>query len=516
MPKKRERISDELLISKGVWALDPSLPLSTRQVGLITGLGIDQLKERRRTRPPKPPYPYRGDDDKRGSAVWYPLGEALAYKRERLPRTLPLDFEQPNAPVIHRASAFDSPTPQLSPMPADHARDQVGSVLEVLSRLLVSAQAAQTPQVARPRSRSRAALPAPTAPPTAAPRKPVQLTLRQAIQLYTEAESRGLKPNTWAQRRRAFESFAASVGEGVPVSAIGREAVGEWAHGMLLAGTSVQPGPKRQAGATKRTVGNMVSHLAQLFAFLGTRGKLSGANPAKGAVVFSKKEKAARRAEGFQWEAFDLVALQLIFKPDNLARVRTEHVRWAALIGLYTGARVSEIAQLYLADFAEEQGVPCMRITTDSDGQSLKTAASRRVVPIHPDLVQLGLLDRVDRLRREEKTRLFPEMRIDGRAGAGNSISKGFGFHLNRLGIRPRRSTGTLGFHSLRKTVVQELQASGLPAERRRAFVGHEAGDDVHQADYMRAWTAFELAELFPGLRWNRWLQLDSIRPLLK
>ncbi len=509
MAKKRDRISDELLISKDVWALDPSLPLSTRQVELITGLSMDQLKERRRTRPPKPPHPYRGDDDKRGSAVWYPLGEALAYKRERLPRSLPLDFEHPNAPMIHRASAFDSITPRLSRMP-DYARDDVGSVLAALSRLFVSVQASQTTQAPRPRP--RAALPAP-APATS---KLTELTLNQAVQLYTEAESRGLKPNTWAQRKRAFESFAASVGDGVLVSTIGREAVGEWAHGMLLAGTSLQPRPKRPAGATKRTVGNMVSHLAQLFAFLATRGKLLGSNPAKGAVVFTKKEKAARRAEGFQWEPFDQIALQLIFKPDSLARVRTEHVRWAALIGLYTGARVSEIAQLYLADFVVEQGIPCMRITTDSDGQSLKTAASRRLVPIHPDLVQLGLLERVGRLRREEKTRLFPEMRIDGKAGAGNSISKGFGFHLSRLGVRPRRSTGILGFHSLRKTVVQELQASGLPADRRRAFVGHEAGDDVHQADYMRAWTATELAELFPGLRWNRWLQLDSIRPLLK
>lgn len=516
MSKKRDRISDELLLAKGVWSLDPTLPLSPRQVGLITGLGIDQLKERRRTRPPKPPFPYRGDDDKRGSAVWYPLGEALAYKRDRLPRSLPLDFEQPSVSMIHRASAFDSTTPRLSRMPADHARDDVGSVLAALSRLLVSAQAAQTPQVPRPRQRSRVALPAPTVPPMAAPRKPAELTLRQAIQLYTEAESRGLKPNTWAQRQRAFESFAASVGERVLVATIGREAVGEWAHGMLLAGTSVQPRPKRPAGATKRTVGNAVSHLAQLFAFLITRGKLSGANPAKGAVVFTKKEKAARRAEGFQWEAFDLVALQLIYKPDNLARVRTEHVRWAALIGLYTGGRVSEIAQLYLSDFVEEQGIHCMRITTDSDGQSLKTAASRRLVPIHPDLVALGLIERVERLRRAEEERLFPEMRIDGRAGAGNSVSKGFGYYLSRLGIRPRRSNGRLGFHSLRKTVVQELQASGLPADRRRAFVGHEAGDDVHQADYMRAWTAAELAELFPGLRWSTWLQLDLIRPLLK
>ncbi len=156
-----------------------------------------------------------------------------------------------------------------------------------------------------------------------------------------------------------------------------------------------------------------------------------------------------------------------------------------------------------------------MRITTDSDGQSLKTAASRRFVPIHPDLVQLGLIERVERSRRDEKEQLVPQMRIDGRAGAGNSI-KGFGYYLSRLAIRPRRSTGTVGFHSLRKTVVQELQASGLPADRRRAFVGHEARDDVHQSDYMRAWTAAELAELFPGLRWNTWLDLERIRPLLE
>ncbi|TDR40488.1 hypothetical protein DFR29_113190 [Tahibacter aquaticus] len=347
------------------------------------------------------------------------------------------------------------------------------------------------------------------------PPKPPGLTLRQAIVLYTEAESAGLKRNTWAQRQRAFASFSASVGKDMLVSAIDREAVGEWAHGVIVAGAAKQAGPAKKKGATKRTVGNMVSHVAQLFAFLGARGKLLGPNPVNGAVVFTKKEKAARKAEGFQWEPLDLTALQLIYKPENLARIRTEHARWAPLIGLYTGARVSEIAQLYLADFVEEQGIPCLRITTDSDGQSLKTAASRRLVPIHPDLVELGLLDRVERLRREGKARLFPDMRIDSKAGAGNAISKGFGYYLDKLGIRPRRSNGIVGFHSLRKTVIQELQGSRLLADRRRAFVGHEPGDDVHQVDYMRPWTAEELSELFPGLRWKKWLEVGSLRVLL-
>lgn len=89
MPKRSDRIADDLLLANGVWDLDPTLPLSPRQVSLITGLSVDQLKERRRTRPPKPPFPFRGIDDRPGSALWYPLGEALDYKRTRLPRPLP-------------------------------------------------------------------------------------------------------------------------------------------------------------------------------------------------------------------------------------------------------------------------------------------------------------------------------------------------------------------------------------------------------------------------------------------
>jgi hypothetical protein len=97
MPKRSDRIADDLLLANGVWDLDPTLPLSPRQVSLITGLSVDQLKERRRTRPPKPPFPFRGIDDRPGSALWYPLGEALDYKRNRLPRPLP-PLSPPTAP----------------------------------------------------------------------------------------------------------------------------------------------------------------------------------------------------------------------------------------------------------------------------------------------------------------------------------------------------------------------------------------------------------------------------------
>ncbi|MDR3385439.1 MAG: hypothetical protein P4L92_00175 [Rudaea sp.] len=92
MPKKKEKpIPDALLISNDVWSLDPTLPLSARQVALITNLSVSQLKERRRTRPPHPPLPLKvSGRDKKGEGIWYPLGEVLAHKQAQLTRTLPV------------------------------------------------------------------------------------------------------------------------------------------------------------------------------------------------------------------------------------------------------------------------------------------------------------------------------------------------------------------------------------------------------------------------------------------
>lgn len=228
--------------------------------------------------------------------------------------------------------------------------------------------------------------PAPVLPgPAVAPPKP-GLTLAAAIKLYEEAEAPTLKSNTWSQRKRAFSSFKAAIGGSTPVAQITREQAGDWAHGLMT-----NPSSKlKDAPMTKRSAGNAVSHAAQLFVFLAQRGKWEGPNPVKGVVVMTKKEKARRKADGFQWEALDVPALKRVFDSANLASIRTLHAKWAALIGLYTGARVGEIAQLYLSDFIEEDGIPCIRIATDSDGQSLKTEVSRRLVPIHPVLVELG------------------------------------------------------------------------------------------------------------------------------
>lgn len=69
--------------------------------------------------------------------------------------------------------------------------------------------------------------------------------------------------------------------------------------------------------------------------------------------------------------------------------------RWVPWICAYTGARVSEIAQLRKADFREEFGVKYIAITPEAG--STKTGLFRHV-PLHPHLLEQGLWEAIDAL----------------------------------------------------------------------------------------------------------------------
>ena len=84
MPKRGDDpIPDALLLSNGVHELDRDLPLSPRQVRLMTGLSRGDLAEYRRTRPPKPLLAVVSK--KKGAKVWYELGEVLDWRKARKP-----------------------------------------------------------------------------------------------------------------------------------------------------------------------------------------------------------------------------------------------------------------------------------------------------------------------------------------------------------------------------------------------------------------------------------------------
>lgn len=93
----------------------------------------------------------------------------------------------------------------------------------------------------------------------------------------------------------------------------------------------------------------------------------------------------------------------------------------------------------------------------------------------------MGLLKRVRRMRSMGKTRWFPKVGKGAMNGAGDWLSKAFGRYVKL--VLPGPDVGKLGLHSFRKTVIQTLQAVGVQAKLRAAYVGHEL-EDEHRASY--------------------------------
>ncbi|CAM0120623.1 Site-specific integrase [Stenotrophomonas geniculata] len=230
-----------------------------------------------------------------------------------------------------------------------------------------------------------------------------------------------------------------------------------------------------------------------------------GDNIARGHIKISKKAKRLQ-SKKTGWQPFDLPQLKLIFSFTALKAMRRQSSRWVAVIALYTGARSNEIAQLELEDFKVVDGVKCIHITTEGQDKSLKTEASERVIPIHPDLLELGLWVLVERLRGRGESKLFPNLTFDAKNGPANGPQKAFSHLLSETLKISARGEGRIGLHSFRKTVIQRMQDALVGKEYRVAYVGHEGGretDDDHSAVYGKKISPAVLsAQCFPALNW--------------
>ena len=190
------------------------------------------------------------------------------------------------------------------------------------------------------------------------------------------------------------------------------------------------------------------------------------------------------RSKTVQRRAFTNDELKSLFNPVIYAQGRQQrpYMYWIPLIGLHSGMRINEIAQLTLADIVARDGIACFHVTDgDSDeiqgrrAKRVKTDAGRRVVPIHDALVDLGLLDYLHTVRQDGHSVLFPEL-VGGRDGPGQAASKQFGRYCDRVGL----SDPGLVFHSFRHGAVGRMRAAGIAKELRKIVIGHSAAEDTH------------------------------------
>ena len=173
---------------------------------------------------------------------------------------------------------------------------------------------------------------------------------------------------------------------------------------------------------------------------------------------------------------FDKTDLEKIFGSPLYRDNSFQHAYqfWIPLVGLFSGARIEEICQLHLEDVKQVDGIWCLDVN-DGPGRSLKSKSSRRIVPVHLELIRLGFLQYADMQRAAGKAQLFPELgRTRGKYSHGASLW--FGRLKRSLGFPLRKKT----FHSFRHTMTSKLREIRAQDHEIKMLLGHETGSVTH------------------------------------
>ncbi|BDB21889.1 hypothetical protein cym2001_52540 [Pseudomonas sp. CYM-20-01] len=176
--------------------------------------------------------------------------------------------------------------------------------------------------------------------------------------------------------------------------------------------------------------------------------------------------------KGYEWNELIKIFSQPEFKALRHTTGRPGNALfWLPIIAAYTGARREEISQLYVCDLRQDtKGQWFMRIDDDKPDKSVKTEGSRRDIPLHDDLLTLGILELV--AGKDRESRLFPQL-VKVSDGFAGIVSKAWRPMVIRWGVYRKGRHPLHGFRHTFKTLAREY---GIAKELSDWITGHASG----------------------------------------
>lgn len=173
----------------------------------------------------------------------------------------------------------------------------------------------------------------------------------------------------------------------------------------------------------------------------------------------------------------------------SVIKAESPEMRLLVWLGLYTGARISELISIPLAEITEEDGIPLIGIATSLKG---KTEAATRQIPVPPRC--LDLFNQVKEVANlAESNYLFMSLvtpRPDGRLAYG--VTKDFG----KIKKKHITAASEKGFHSFRVMMATMLQRSEVSELVAAYLLGHSRkGLTMTYGYYSKGYTAKQLAD---------------------
>lgn len=235
----------------------------------------------------------------------------------------------------------------------------------------------------------------------------------------------------------------------IEVASVGRRQSNEFKQSLLATDRSIT------------TINNYLKRASMLFEWLLQRGECSD-NPFKGLGIKQRRELSKLR-DAYSEE--DKVAFL------QFAQAQQEWRKWILLLLRYTGARPSEICQLYKADI-DLDGCS-ISIQAQRSGQTLKTPSSARTIPIHSQLIKDGFLDFVTACSH---SRLFPTLNCLEKGGYSHTFVTWYAKARIRAHAAIAAGKGVQrmpGLYGARHTAATEMKNAGIPNQFASAVLGH-------------------------------------------
>lgn len=207
----------------------------------------------------------------------------------------------------------------------------------------------------------------------------------------------------------------------------------------------------------------------------------------------SNRERKSTSLDDTKSSSFQTHELQAIFdgylyrpKPLNARKEVHPFHFWFPLIALYSGMRINEISGLTTQAVEEsKEGIWHFKVEEDQqNNRRIKSIASKRRVPVHRHLIQLGFIEYVSNRKRVKHKMLFDGLHFNERNGWGNTATRfftrvpspsspGTGY-FHDIGIHLVAHDGR-DFHAFRHTLIDKLRACGVDNDYDiEAITGHE------------------------------------------
>jgi integrase len=325
-------------------------------------------------------------------------------------------------------------------------------------------------------------------------RKGKGLRVSEAAKFYVAKRNRD-KKNAWTGQTRkqaqATLRLFADFTRDAPLASVTRKDVAAFLSGLAKLGPGYGRNLRDQLslnqllekyrssgeGLGNKTLNRHCGVLVGLFGWAISEGKFEGLNPAKGhhrADSNTGDDPDARRY--FEPDELQKLFAGPLFQVSWEERVQPKihtpdsTLAWIIPIALYSGMRLDEICGLRTQDVGEDSGVLFFNVIS-YEGRRVKTAASRRRIPVHSELLRIGFGEYLAHVRQQGHDYLFPALKPGGPDGKRSwYISKRFTEYRRSVGVK---SPATV-FHCFRKNAATALERARVPENEAVQVLGHK------------------------------------------